>query len=93
MRRRYPWFVIGVAALSARRRAPGVAAVAVRTGSASRGRAICRQRRLGRDQRPFTVNKFHTMRTGAAPDAHRQRKDGRHRHAHRQRCHARHFRP
>jgi lipopolysaccharide/colanic/teichoic acid biosynthesis glycosyltransferase len=37
----------------------------------SPGPAIFRQRRLGRDLKPFSVAKFRTMREGAAPDAHR----------------------
>jgi lipopolysaccharide/colanic/teichoic acid biosynthesis glycosyltransferase len=37
----------------------------------SPGPAIFRQRRLGRDLKPFQVAKFRTMRNGAAADAHR----------------------
>src|SRR5207244_104137 len=37
----------------------------------SPGRPIYRQRRLGRDRRPFTVNKFRTMRPDATHDTHR----------------------
>jgi lipopolysaccharide/colanic/teichoic acid biosynthesis glycosyltransferase len=38
----------------------------------SRGPAIFRQRRIGRDQRPFVVNKFRTMRTDADASRHRE---------------------
>jgi lipopolysaccharide/colanic/teichoic acid biosynthesis glycosyltransferase len=38
----------------------------------SRGPAIFRQRRLGRDKRPFTVHKLRTMREEADPDIHRE---------------------
>jgi lipopolysaccharide/colanic/teichoic acid biosynthesis glycosyltransferase len=38
----------------------------------SRGRAIYRQRRVGRDLDPFTVNKFRTMHSGAGHETHRQ---------------------
>jgi lipopolysaccharide/colanic/teichoic acid biosynthesis glycosyltransferase len=51
--------------------APLLLALAVAIRLDSRGWVIYRQRRLGRDLRPFTVNKFRTMRTGAAHDAHR----------------------
>jgi len=37
----------------------------------SRGPAIFRQRRLGRDKRPFTVHKLRTMRQQADPAVHR----------------------
>lgn len=37
----------------------------------SRGPVIFRQRRVGRSQVPFTVNKFRTMRHGASPNVHR----------------------
>jgi lipopolysaccharide/colanic/teichoic acid biosynthesis glycosyltransferase len=46
-----------------------VVAAAVRLDSA--GPAIFRQRRLGRNLRPFSVAKFRTMRVGAAADTHR----------------------
>ena len=36
------------------------------------GPAIFRQRRLGRDKRPFTVHKFRTMRLEADPQVHRE---------------------
>jgi lipopolysaccharide/colanic/teichoic acid biosynthesis glycosyltransferase len=38
----------------------------------SEGPAIFRQRRLGRDKRPFTVHKFRTMRREADPEVHRE---------------------
>jgi lipopolysaccharide/colanic/teichoic acid biosynthesis glycosyltransferase len=44
-------------------------AAAVRLDSS--GPAIFRQRRLGRNLRPFSVAKFRTMRAGAAADTHR----------------------
>jgi lipopolysaccharide/colanic/teichoic acid biosynthesis glycosyltransferase len=44
-------------------------AAAVRLDSP--GRAIFRQRRLGKDLEPFSVAKFRTMREGADPGAHR----------------------
>jgi lipopolysaccharide/colanic/teichoic acid biosynthesis glycosyltransferase len=47
-----------------------IIAAAIRLDSA--GRAVYRQRRVGRDLTPFTVNKFRTMRTGAGHEAHRQ---------------------
>ena len=37
----------------------------------SPGWAVFRQRRLGRDQEPFTVNKFRTMHAGAGHETHR----------------------
>jgi lipopolysaccharide/colanic/teichoic acid biosynthesis glycosyltransferase len=51
--------------------APLLAAIVIAIRLDSSGRAIYRQRRLGRDQRPFTVNKFRTMRLDAAHDEHR----------------------
>jgi lipopolysaccharide/colanic/teichoic acid biosynthesis glycosyltransferase len=38
----------------------------------SPGRVLYRQRRVGRDQDPFTVNKFRTMHSGAGHETHRQ---------------------
>jgi lipopolysaccharide/colanic/teichoic acid biosynthesis glycosyltransferase len=45
-------------------------AIAIRLDSS--GRAIYRQRRVGRDQEPFTVNKFRTMHSGAGHETHRE---------------------
>jgi lipopolysaccharide/colanic/teichoic acid biosynthesis glycosyltransferase len=45
-------------------------AVAIRLDS--RGRAVYRQRRVGRNLEPFTVNKFRTMHSGAGHETHRQ---------------------
>jgi lipopolysaccharide/colanic/teichoic acid biosynthesis glycosyltransferase len=47
-----------------------LACVAIRWDSA--GPAIFRQRRLGRDKRPFTVHKFRTMELEADPRVHRE---------------------
>lgn len=44
--------------------------LAIRLNSA--GPAIFRQRRLGRDKRPFTVHKFRSMRLEANPQVHRE---------------------
>ncbi|MGZ8633269.1 MAG: sugar transferase [Solirubrobacteraceae bacterium] len=38
----------------------------------SRGAVLYRQRRVGRDLDPFTVNKFRTMHSGAGHETHRQ---------------------
>ena len=45
-------------------------AIAIRLDSS--GRAIYRQRRVGRNQEPFTVNKFRTMDSGAGHETHRE---------------------
>jgi len=45
-------------------------AVAIRLDST--GRALYRQRRVGRNQEPFTVNKFRTMHSGAGHETHRE---------------------
>ena len=45
-------------------------AIAIRLDSS--GRAIYRQRRVGRNQEPFTVNKFRTMHSGAGHETHRE---------------------
>ena len=47
-----------------------VIAIAIRLDS--RGGMLFRQERLGRDLRPFTVNKFRTMHTGTSHDEHRE---------------------
>jgi lipopolysaccharide/colanic/teichoic acid biosynthesis glycosyltransferase len=51
--------------------APLLAAIAALVRLDSPGPALFRQRRLGRDAEPFTVNKFRTMHNGADHDAHR----------------------
>ncbi len=38
----------------------------------SRGRVLYRQRRVGRNQQPFIVNKFRTMHSGAGHETHRE---------------------
>jgi lipopolysaccharide/colanic/teichoic acid biosynthesis glycosyltransferase len=38
----------------------------------SRGRVLYRQRRVGRNQEPFVVNKFRTMHSGAGHETHRE---------------------
>jgi lipopolysaccharide/colanic/teichoic acid biosynthesis glycosyltransferase len=45
-------------------------AIAIRLDSS--GRAIYRQRRIGRNQEPFTDNKFRTMHSGAGHETHRE---------------------
>ena len=45
-------------------------AIAIRLDSS--GRALYRQRRVGRNQEPFTVNKFRTMHSGAGHETHRE---------------------
>jgi lipopolysaccharide/colanic/teichoic acid biosynthesis glycosyltransferase len=52
--------------------APLMLIIAIVIRLESPGPALFRQRRLGRSLRPFTVNKFRTMRHGASHDAHRQ---------------------
>ena len=47
-----------------------VLTVAIRLDSS--GRALYRQRRVGRNQEPFTVNKFRTMHSGAGHETHRE---------------------
>jgi lipopolysaccharide/colanic/teichoic acid biosynthesis glycosyltransferase len=47
-----------------------VLAAAIRLDSS--GRAIYRQRRIGRNQEPFTVNKFRSMHSGAGHETHRE---------------------
>jgi lipopolysaccharide/colanic/teichoic acid biosynthesis glycosyltransferase len=46
---------------------PAMAAIAVLIRRESPGPAIFRQERAGRDMKPFTMYKFRTMRTDAAP--------------------------
>lgn len=50
---------------------PLLLAIALLVRFDSPGPAIYRQRRLGRDQKPFFVAKFRTMREGAGADTHR----------------------
>jgi lipopolysaccharide/colanic/teichoic acid biosynthesis glycosyltransferase len=52
--------------------APLIALVCVAVRIDSRGPAIFRQRRLGRDKRPFTMHKFRTMRAESDPSVHRE---------------------
>jgi lipopolysaccharide/colanic/teichoic acid biosynthesis glycosyltransferase len=47
-----------------------IVAVAIRLDSS--GRVLYRQRRVGRNQEPFTVNKFRTMHSGAGHETHRE---------------------
>jgi lipopolysaccharide/colanic/teichoic acid biosynthesis glycosyltransferase len=47
-----------------------ILAAAIRLDSP--GRVLYRQRRVGRDLGPFTVNKFRTMHSGAGHETHRQ---------------------
>ncbi len=47
-----------------------IACLAIRIES--RGPAVFRQRRLGRDKRPFTLHKLRTMRMDADPEIHRR---------------------
>jgi lipopolysaccharide/colanic/teichoic acid biosynthesis glycosyltransferase len=52
--------------------APLLGVIAVLVKLDSPGPVLFRQLRLGRDAEPFTVNKFRTMRHGAAHDNHRE---------------------
>jgi lipopolysaccharide/colanic/teichoic acid biosynthesis glycosyltransferase len=51
--------------------APLLALIAILVRLDSPGSPIFRQRRVGRDTAPFTVNKFRTMHAGVPPDRHR----------------------
>jgi lipopolysaccharide/colanic/teichoic acid biosynthesis glycosyltransferase len=51
---------------------PLLAAIAILVRLDSPGSPIFRQRRVGRDTVPFTVNKFRTMHDGVAHDRHRE---------------------
>jgi lipopolysaccharide/colanic/teichoic acid biosynthesis glycosyltransferase len=51
---------------------PVLLAIAIAIRLDTRGPAIFRQRRYGRDLRPFTVNKFRTMEHGVPEDQHRE---------------------
>ncbi len=52
--------------------APLLALIALLVRLDSRGPVLFRQRRVGRDTVPFTVNKFRTMHDGASHDRHRE---------------------
>jgi lipopolysaccharide/colanic/teichoic acid biosynthesis glycosyltransferase len=51
--------------------APLLAAIAIAIRLDSTGPVLFRQRRVGKELAPFVVNKFRTMRHGAADDVHR----------------------
>lgn len=51
---------------------PLLAAITVAVRLDSPGRVVFRQRRLGRCLKPFTLNKFRTMREGTPDDTHRE---------------------
>jgi lipopolysaccharide/colanic/teichoic acid biosynthesis glycosyltransferase len=51
---------------------PLLAAIAIVVRLDSPGPAVFRQQRIGRDRKPFTVNKFRSMSDGAAHDRHRE---------------------
>jgi lipopolysaccharide/colanic/teichoic acid biosynthesis glycosyltransferase len=63
---------VSVALLALVLLAPVMALIAVAIRLESPGPPLFRQRRLGSSQRPFTVNKFRTMRCGASTDVHRE---------------------
>jgi lipopolysaccharide/colanic/teichoic acid biosynthesis glycosyltransferase len=50
---------------------PVLAAIAIAIRLDSRGPVLFRQQRIGRDTKPFTVNKFRTMQHGADHETHR----------------------
>jgi len=52
--------------------APLLLVIALLVKIDSPGPVLFRQRRLGRDMRPFTMLKFRTMHSGVSPDRHRQ---------------------
>jgi lipopolysaccharide/colanic/teichoic acid biosynthesis glycosyltransferase len=52
--------------------APLLLAIGIAIRLEGGGPAIFRQRRLGREQRQFTIHKFRTMRVQADPEVHRQ---------------------
>lgn len=51
---------------------PLLAVIAIGIRLDSPGPVLFRQRRVGRDRKPFTVNKFRTMHDGVAHDQHRE---------------------
>jgi lipopolysaccharide/colanic/teichoic acid biosynthesis glycosyltransferase len=51
---------------------PLLALIALLVKLESPGPVVFRQRRLGRDVQPFTVNKFRTMKQGASHDVHKE---------------------
>ncbi len=51
---------------------PVMLMIAVAIRIESRGPVLFRQRRIGRDQTPFTVNKFRTMHRGASHKVHQE---------------------
>jgi lipopolysaccharide/colanic/teichoic acid biosynthesis glycosyltransferase len=64
-------FDLGVAGLTLIVLAPVIAVVALAVRLSSPGPILFRQRRLGRDLRPFTVLKFRTMRANSDAGVHR----------------------
>jgi lipopolysaccharide/colanic/teichoic acid biosynthesis glycosyltransferase len=63
---------IVVAAIALIVLAPVLALIVLIIRLDSRGWPIFRQRRIGRDLKPFTVNKFRTMKSGAGHETHRR---------------------
>src|ERR1700743_2645141 len=51
---------------------PVLIAIAIAIKIDSPGPVMFRQRRLGRGMKPFTVQKFRTMKQGVSPDIHRE---------------------
>ncbi len=63
---------VAVASIALVLLSPILLVIAILIRIESQGPAVFRQERVGRRLRPFTVNKFRTMRTGASHDAHRK---------------------
>jgi lipopolysaccharide/colanic/teichoic acid biosynthesis glycosyltransferase len=63
---------IVVAAIALLLLSPVLLIIAIVIRVESSGPALFRQRRIGRDVKPFTVNKFRTMRAGSSHEAHRK---------------------